>query len=87
MDFKGFSSFSSCLRVSASNDLNDIYTSPRTSRYSGAFGIRFGRLLIVIRFSVTSSPTEPSPRVEPLTKTPFSYSHDTERPSNLGSTT
>ena len=38
------------------------------------------------RFSVTSSPVTPSPRVAPRTKTPFSYSRDMERPSILGST-
>ena len=45
-----------------------------------------GRLRTVLRFSVTSSPVTPSPRVAPRTKTPFSYSSDMERPSILGST-
>ena len=46
----------------------------------------FGRLRTVRRFSVTSSPVTPSPRVAPRTKTPFSYSRDMERPSIFGST-
>ena len=37
----------------------------------------------VLRFSVTSSPTSPSPRVAPLTNTPSIYSRATERPSIL----
>ena len=43
-------------------------------------------LRTVRRFSVTFSPTSPSPRVAPRTKTPFSYSRDMERPSIFGST-
>ena len=43
-------------------------------------------LRTVRRFSVTFSPTSPSPRVAPRTKTPFSYSSDMDRPSIFGST-
>ena len=46
-----------------------------------------GTDLIVIIFSVTSSPTKPFPRVDPVLKIPFSYSSDTDKPSILGSTT
>ena len=41
----------------------------------------------VRRFAVTSSPTSPSPRVEPRVSTPFVYSSETESPSIFGSTT
>ena len=34
--------------------------------------------IIVLRFCVTSSPTFPSPRVEPLTNSPSTYSKETE---------
>ena len=54
-------------------------------RRSGAFFSVLGRLRTVRRFSVTSSPVTPSPRVAPRTKTPFSYSSDMERPSIFGS--
>ena len=64
-----------------------MYTSPRTiSRGGNSPRRRCGRLRTVRRFSVTSSPVTPSPRVAPRTKTPFSYSRDMERPSILGST-
>ncbi len=43
--------------------------------------------LIVFKFCVTSSPVKPSPRVEPRTNTPFSYSSETESPSIFISTT
>ena len=62
-----------------------MYTSPRTMRRSGAFLSTSGRLRTVRRFSVTSSPVTPSPRVAPRTKTPFSYSSDMDSPSILGS--
>ena len=64
-----------------------IYTSPRTSKNAGAFFSCFGMSLMVRRFSVTSSPTSPSPRVEPRTNTPSRYSRLTESPSILDSTT
>ena len=41
---------------------------------------------MVLRFSVTSSPTRPSPRVAPRTNRPFTYSSATDRPSTFGST-
>ena len=41
---------------------------------------------MVRRFSVTSSPTLPSPRVAPWTNLPSRYSRAMERPSTLGST-
>lgn len=43
-------------------------------------------VLIVFKFSVTSSPSKPSPLVEPLINLPFLYSNETERPSIFGST-
>jgi hypothetical protein len=46
------------------------YTSPRTSIRPGASSIRIGIALIVRRFWVTFSPTTPSPRVAPRSKTP-----------------
>ena len=63
-----------------------MYTSPRTIRRGGAFVSVLGKLRTVRRFSVTSSPVTPSPRVAPRTNTPFSYSRDMERPSIFGST-
>ena len=47
----------------------------------------FGTDLIVRIFSVTSSPTKPSPRVDALVNSPCSYSIATDRPSIFGSTT
>ena len=41
---------------------------------------------MVRRFSVTSSPTWPSPLVAPLTNTPSRYSSATDSPSTFGST-
>ena len=46
-----------------------------------------GEVLIVLRFSVTSSPTLPSPLVEPLWNSPSTYSNETDNPSILCSTT
>ena len=52
----------------------DKNTSPLTSRKGiSSFKVR-GMLLIVFRFSVTSSPLIPSPRVEPLVNSPSTYS-------------
>ena len=70
-----------------SNDSWDIYTSPRTIKRAGAFSSFCGRFRNVLKFSVTSSPTVPSPLVAPRTKTPFSYSKDMDSPSIFGSTT
>ena len=53
---------------------------------AGAFCNFMGMERIVLKFSVTSSPTTPSPLVAPRTNMPFSYSSATERPSTLGST-
>ena len=41
----------------------------------------------VRRFSVMSSPSSPSPRVEPTASTPPSYTSSTDSPSYLGSAT
>ena len=72
--------------LSISNTALGIYTSPRTQRYGiGSVSSR-GMLLMVFRFSVTSSPTNPSPRVAPLTNLPSRYIKETESPSILGST-
>ena len=73
----------------ASNALAGRYTSPRTSRNAGgrAPRSRSGRLLIVLRLAVTSSPWKPSPRVAPRTKAPPSYVSDTAAPSILSSQT
>ena len=49
-------------------------------------GSSLGRERMVRRFSVTSSPTLPSPRVAPWTNLPSRYSRAMERPSTLGST-
>ena len=62
-----------------------MYTSPRTSRNATEPRSCSGRARMVFRFSVTSSPTTPSPRVEPRTNTPSRYSRETDRPSILGS--
>jgi hypothetical protein len=52
------------------------YTSPRTSRSFGQSFIRAhkfsGRLLIVRKLAVMSSPVAPSPRVAPTLSNPFS---------------
>ena len=70
------------------------FTSPRTSKNSGKNSGRpaappgscLGISRTVARLAVTSSPTTPSPRVEPRTRRPFRYSRLTERPSILAST-
>jgi len=65
----------------------DKNTSPLTSRKGiSSFKVR-GMLLIVFRFSVTSSPLIPSPRVEPLVNSPSTYSRETDKPSIFCSTT
>ncbi len=64
-------------------------TSPRTSSNAGMslpFSF-FGIAPIVRRFSVTSSPVTPSPRVAPTVKRPPSYCNEIARPSSFGSTT
>ena len=81
----GFPS-SSWIALSFSKLFLGIYTSPRTINLGGALGIVIGIENIVFRFSVTSSPTTPSPRVAPRINLPFSYSRATERPSIFGST-
>ena len=83
---KAFSPFCSCSSTREAKTALGIYTSPLTSIVTSFFRRR-GIELTVRRLAVTSSPTFPSPLVEPLTKTPFSYSSATERPSILGSTT
>ena len=48
-------------------------TSPRTSSTTGGFPYSFkGRLRMVFRLPVMSSPVTPSPRVAPTASTPFS---------------
>jgi hypothetical protein len=49
-----------------------MYTSPRTSTSGGTSSpsMRSGMALIVRRFTVTSSPCSPSPRVAPISSTP-----------------
>ena len=83
----GVLSSSSCCSFNLKNAECGIYTSPRTSRKSGASGSSCGMSLMVMMFSVTSSPTTPSPRVEPRTSWPMRYSRLTDRPSILASTT
>ena len=69
-------------------------TSPRTSTRGGTRPASRGstpafapRRPTVRRLAVTSSPTAPSPRVEPSTSSPSSYTSSTARPSSLGSQT
>ena len=67
-----------------------IYTSPRTSSTCGIdvpFGATscFGITEMVLMFSVTSSPTLPSPRVAACTSIPFSYRMLIAKPSILSS--
>ncbi len=83
----GFSSRSSCALTSSSKLLRGMYTSPRTSMNAGASVSLSGIERTVRRLAVTSSPTKPSPRVEPRTNTPSRYSRETDSPSILGSTT
>ena len=77
----------SCSAQRCRNASWGIYTSPRTSRNSGAFFRVLGIFLMARTLAVTSSPTTPSPRVDARTRTPFSYSKLQERPSILISTT
>ena len=63
-----------------------MYISPRTSISISLFIFK-GIVLIVLTFSVISSPTTPSPLVAPLTNLPFSYIKDTDNPSILSSHT
>ena len=63
-----------------------MYTSPRTMSRGSFSGRVMGMERMVRRFSVTSSPMRPSPRVAPRTNTPSRYSSATDRPSTLGST-
>lgn len=63
-----------------------MYTSPRTMSRGSFSGRVMGMERMVRRFSVTSSPIRPSPRVAPRTNTPSRYSSATDRPSTLGST-
>ena len=63
-----------------------IYTSPRTISREGAFSRVMGTERMVLIFSVTSSPTFPSPRVAPRTSFPSTYSRATDSPSIFGST-
>ena len=84
---KGAAPCSSCSAHSFWNAPCGIYTSPRTSRNSGASFNFLGMLRMARTLAVTSSPTTPSPRVEARTSSPFSYSRLQERPSILISTT
>ncbi len=84
---KSFSPKSSCRWHSLSKSPSERNTSPRTSIKGTGSVRRLGMLWIVRRFSVTSSPVTPSPRVEPRVNTPSTYSKATESPSNFGSTT
>ena len=83
---KRLSPLSSRSSLSRSKLFLGMNTSPRTIREGRASGRRRGMEGMVFKFSVTSSPTWPSPRVAPRTKRPFSYSRATDRPSTLGST-
>jgi len=62
-------------------------TSPRTSTSGGGESVSSFRGIDEMRrtFSVTSSPTTPSPRVAADTSTPFSYRRLRARPSILSS--
>ena len=66
-----------------------INTSPRTSNNVGSacLALRNARGIarIVFKFWVMFSPVVPSPRVEPFTKRPCSYTNSTASPSSLGS--
>ena len=76
-------------RLRSSNAASGMKTSPRTSRSSGIrlpFS-RSGTGFSVRRFSVTSSPVRPSPRVAPTVKRPPSYCSDIASPSSFGSAT
>ncbi len=62
-----------------------MYTSPRTVTDTGAVS-RCGIGAMAAMFSVTFSPTVPSPRVAPRVRIPFSYVSPTDSPSIFGST-
>ncbi len=66
-------------------------TSPRTSSNAGMSlalpSSFFGTAPIVRRFSVTSSPVMPSPRVAPTVNCPSTYCNEIARPSSFGSAT
>ncbi len=65
---------SACTALRRSNASSLKNTSPRTSTIGGGFSVSsfFGMPAIRFTFSVTSSPTTPSPRVAALTSVPFS---------------
>ena len=66
----------------------EIKISPLISNKFGKFPkIFLGMLLIVFMFSMTLSPFIPSPLVNALIKTPFSYFRLIDTPSNLSSHT
>ena len=77
---------SSRCSLRAWNTFLGINTSPRTMSRLGASSSTMGMERMVFRFSVTSSPTRPSPRVAPRMNFPSRYSSATDRPSTLGST-
>ena len=83
---KVFSPFSSNASFSAWKVFLGMNTSPRTMSRAGAPSNAMGMERMVRRFSVTSSPTLPSPRVAPRTNRPSTYSRATDRPSIFGST-
>jgi len=62
-----------------------IATRPWGACFASPGRSRSGTARMVRMFSVMSSPTSPSPRVEPTTSTAPSYTSSTESPSNLGS--
>ena len=78
-----------CRRLSSSNAASGMNTSPRTSSSDGTRlpNSRAGAAAIVRRFSVTSSPVRPSPRVAPTEKRPSRYCNEIARPSSFGSAT
>ena len=78
--------WSSRMALISSNTERAIYTSPRTMSRGSLSGRTMGMERTVFKFSVTSSPTRPSPRVAPRTNTPSRYSRATDKPSTLGST-
>ena len=80
------SSFSSLSWFIFSKSFFPIKTSPLTVRFILSFN-SIGIVFIVFKFSVISSPTNPFPRVAPLTNLPFLYSNAAESPSIFVSTT
>jgi hypothetical protein len=91
--FRAFANGSSPAAISfwfsSWNAGSGISTSPRIATVPAAGGPSWrslsGMARIVRRFSVTSSPISPSPRVEPRANKPSSYTSSIESPSNLGS--